>query len=171
MLRLRLLAFWAEEGRAAGKDLALDSLSADWAGLSITSIDLQSDAEFSFAAVQGVEVANRGAAGCDGFSQHRFDGCRQVATGGSSECAGRLQRRQASPEQRFAGIDIANANDVLLGHDEIFDWRSAIAGGGIESGRGEVLGERFRAEVGKLRRDGLVQVLPTDEDSAKAAWV
>ena len=125
-------------------------------------------ARFAFAAVDGeflleaaelavglLVVAQRGAAGADGIDEHRLDlrnqtlGRGRGLAGLGCEARGAFPGIEAGAEERFAHVDVAEAGDDALVHQEGLevDFLAACPPG--EIGRVQVVAQGLDAQAAK----------------------
>src|SRR5262249_8194730 len=93
---------------------ALNGRFAAWARLPGSAID--AELILIFAAQPGAAdvVANAGAAPLDGSVQHDGDGLAESVGGRCTEIASILGRMQLGLEERFVGVDVADASHHAL---------------------------------------------------------
>jgi len=117
--------------------------AATQAGFAAFAVHSEVDGEVAAGAVGLAEIAQGGAALCDGFLQDAFDSRRQRGTLSFIETGGTAGRVNAARVQRFGCVDVANADDVPLIHDVRFDRRRFAARLCVETGTVEGVIQRF----------------------------
>ena len=120
-----------------------DGSLADPAELAFASVNKKALGEVAGLAVGVDEVAEGGAALLDGFAEDLADGFDEAGElrAGKSGCGS--GRADAGAEERFAGVDVANADDDLVVHDDLLDRSLASGAGVFEDGGRELVGQRL----------------------------
>ena len=163
------LADLAPESRTLAEAGGLDGGAADAAGLILAIVDVEGLLEVAGGAAFVDEVAQRGATLFESGGQHFADGGGQAAVAGEREPSGGALGRDTGAEQRFAGVDVADADDDVAVHDEGFDGGGAAPGTGMEVFAGKALFEGFRAE--RREKRVLARIFSSPKQAAKAAGV
>src|SRR5919199_3295575 len=151
------LALGAVEGGTAVLGDAAYGAAAALAetGLVGAVIDREAFLEAAGPAVGLAVVAERRAACRHGFFEHGAGGARQRlgpgASGPGRDRAGAAQRRQPSPPQRLAHIDVAEPSHEPLVHQRGLEARAPAAKGGDEPRSVERRRQRFDAEMPEQR--------------------
>ena len=140
------LAVGAEMGGSGGEDDALDGRVAFSAGLVVAGVDVVEVLEASWGAV-GIDIVAEGAAaGVYGAAEDELDGLGELADLCVGEVVGGGEGVDGGDEERFIGVDVAEAGDEGLVEECGLD-RAAGAGEELVE-LVWVEGEGFGAEVG-----------------------
>jgi ligand-binding sensor domain-containing protein/signal transduction histidine kinase len=145
-----------------------DGGAAALAGFAFATVDEQFLFEITGLAIGFQEIAQRGAAAFDGMGEDAANGVGQFGIVAARDFSGRAHRPHAGREQGFGDIDVADADDDALVHQEGLHRRAAAAARREQVVAVEGVAERFGAEVAQqfVRR---VRGLP--EQTAEAARV
>ena len=176
---LSLLARRTRKRRTPALDDAGDRpvAAAARAGGAFAVVDGEGMLEIAELAVGLTVVAQRRAAGFDGFLQHVADRRGQRARCGGRPALGVGEQRSGSGRadaravQRLADIDVAQSGDALLVEQRGFDWRARAGEQRGELGGVEFRRQRFDAHLGERRPLVDPFALPPGPSSRSAAGV
>ena len=99
---------------------------ATWARLVLFAVDCEADGKVAWVAAEITIVTKRCAARGDGLLQNFFDGTCQTLVVGTGEFSCGSKGVKACRVQTFGGIDIADADDDVGLHEEIFDRHASL---------------------------------------------
>jgi hypothetical protein len=158
------------EGGGAGGDLGgLEGGLAAGAGVAGVAVGLEVSGEGAGLVGDVAVVAEGGAAGAEGVVEDLFDGGDEGFEVGGFEAADLLEGVEFGEEEGFVDVDVAEARDVALGEEAVFE--PACAGGFPvgEVGGGE--GEGVGTEGGDFGVEGLAEggVVPEATEAAGVA--
>src|SRR5678810_1269612 len=108
-LRL-LLAVGAPVSRSLTLRELFDGFAADTAGLAVALVDVELLAEVARVAIGTDVIAQRRAADLHRHGQCGFDGARELRAFRARQRPGLAARTNARAEQRFARVDVADAD-------------------------------------------------------------
>ncbi len=121
------------------------------AGLALPPVDPEIVLEIARLPVGADVVPQRRTAGVDRLLEHRSDRLRQPGAAPRAEGAGPPPRRDAGPEQRLAGVDVADADHQALVEEGVLDAAVPAPQQGFETAAVERRRQRFHPEAGETR--------------------
>src|SRR3990167_2016494 len=142
--------------------------AAVFAKLAAAPVDEQLLLEIARLAVTADEVTQGGAAALDGMGEDAFDLLGQGHVARPGNRTGLAARIDASGEQRFARIDIADPDHHGVVHDEGFDRHRTATRLLVQALAVERLGQGFGTE---LAEQHMVPGIGTPEQRAEAPWI
>ena len=147
----------------------LTGCAADPARLAVALVNVELLAEVAGIAVGADVVAQRGAADLHGHGQRRLDGARQLRAFHARQRTRLATRANARAEQRFARVDVADADHEPCIHDQLLDGDAAASRDLPEVCRIELVFERLGREAAQQRvRRGIVG---REQQAAEAARI
>ena len=160
------------EAAAAREGAAANGGAAGAAGLAGALVDVEAVLE---TAGQAVDVAvafvfGGGAAAFDTFGEDLADGVIEAVAHGSSEAGGAASGPEAGAEADLVGVDLADAGDDVLVHEDVLQLGSAAGEGFADVVGGEVGGEGLGAVARELGHVIYV-VAGTSNESAEGTGV
>src|SRR5690349_16411964 len=148
------LAAHAEERRPLPDRARTDRRAAGAAGLAGAAIDVELLLEVAGQPVGTDEVAQRGAAARDRMREDAPDLECEALVALARHRARRARRMDPRGEQRLARIDVADADDDRLVHQELLDRGLAAARAAPQQFAVEGIRQGFRAETREQRMRG-----------------
>lgn len=133
---------WAEDGGSLAEASAEEELGAGETGLIGPGVDGVEELSGALCAAGVGVVAERAATGCDCAGEDEADGAGEGGELRLGERAGVRVRIDAGAEERFIGVDVADAGEGGLIEEERFDGavRILARAGKIACGDGECVG-------------------------------
>src|SRR5512146_3047744 len=146
---------WTMERRALSEPHRADRRAANPARLAAAAVDEQFLLEVAGLAVRLQEVAQRRAAARDRVVEDALGLHGEPCVLRFRDRSGRASRADAGGEQRFGNVDVADADDDLLVHQERLYRCRATARPAPQVGAIEIVAERLGPQRGKQPMNGI----------------
>lgn len=165
------MASRAIKGGSLTDYLTFDGGLASFARLFVASVNVEFLREIARFAIAADEVSERSSASFNGIGQSILDGGGEFFHARFRHVCGDSCRMDTGDEKRLASVDVADANDYRIVHDQKLDSELSAIRGSAQMIRSKTIAQRLWSEMAEqlVRHDIDRRWQPVDE--SEASWI